>query len=327
LSVNARSREAEEVESHDDQWVQCEKCDAWHTLTDGWKPEDLPDIWECKMEPVREPCRTWEEPESPPPLKKRPKSTHTKASREARAESARVRAARSDAPEEDGNGHPEVGEASPDGLQLLRSKTAKSGFVGVDYHEGRWRARIRNGAQRIVVARTMTAIEAATAYAEYLRQNPHLRPTLTGMTGAPPVKASQTTRVANKRPVSKRGKSSSNEDHRSPRSSGGDVWDEHEREEVTAVKPRVHKTAEIAVPVGYMKLPTCPELSSLLKSEVMFNWDCGWARGTVAQKITTGGKYTHWVSYLESNGTLKDYNQTLKIENYFSESNPKGTCP
>ena len=44
--------------------------------------------------------------------------------------------------------------------ELLRSCTAQSGFRGVDFHEGRWRARLRDASgKRLVVARCDTAIE------------------------------------------------------------------------------------------------------------------------------------------------------------------------
>ena len=55
--------------------------------------------------------------------------------------------------------------------ELIRSKRAASGFVGVDFHEGKWRARVRIGVgirgqpNRLVIGRYPTAGEAAIAYA------------------------------------------------------------------------------------------------------------------------------------------------------------------
>jgi len=58
--------------------------------------------------------------------------------------------------------------------ELIRSKRAASGFVGVDFHEGKWRARVRIGVgirgqpNRLVIGRYATAGEAAIAYAKYI---------------------------------------------------------------------------------------------------------------------------------------------------------------
>lgn len=58
--------------------------------------------------------------------------------------------------------------------ELIRSKRAASGFVGVDFHEGKWRARVRIGVgirgqpNRLVIGRYSTAGEAAIAYAKYV---------------------------------------------------------------------------------------------------------------------------------------------------------------
>jgi len=58
--------------------------------------------------------------------------------------------------------------------ELIRSKRAASGFVGVDFHEGKWRARVRIGVgirgqpNRLVIGRYSTAHEAAIAYAKYI---------------------------------------------------------------------------------------------------------------------------------------------------------------
>jgi len=58
--------------------------------------------------------------------------------------------------------------------ELIRSKRAASGFVGVDFHEGKWRARVRIGVgirgqpNRLVIGRYGTAGEAAIAYARYI---------------------------------------------------------------------------------------------------------------------------------------------------------------
>lgn len=58
--------------------------------------------------------------------------------------------------------------------ELIRSKRAASGFVGVDFHEGKWRARVRIGIgirgqpNRLVIGRYGTAGEAAIAYAKYV---------------------------------------------------------------------------------------------------------------------------------------------------------------
>jgi hypothetical protein len=58
--------------------------------------------------------------------------------------------------------------------ELIRSKRAVSGFVGVDFHEGKWRARVRIGVgirgqpNRLVIGRYSTAGDAAIAYAMYV---------------------------------------------------------------------------------------------------------------------------------------------------------------
>jgi len=61
--------------------------------------------------------------------------------------------------------------------ELIRSKRAASGFVGVDFHEGKWRARVRIGVgirgqpNRLVIGRYPTAGEAAIAYARYINSS------------------------------------------------------------------------------------------------------------------------------------------------------------
>ena len=82
-----------------------------------------------------------------------------------------------------GKGHravgwsPEKGPAVADGEIVVKtSKTASSGYVGVDFHEGKWRARVRVGQgargspNRIVIGRYSTAREAAVALAVFEAQ-------------------------------------------------------------------------------------------------------------------------------------------------------------
>ena len=66
----------------------------------------------------------------------------------------------------------------PDADGLIRSKAAASGFTGVDFHESKWRARIKIGrgtrgqTKRHVIGRYSTLLEAARAYAEYISLPP-----------------------------------------------------------------------------------------------------------------------------------------------------------
>jgi len=72
---------------------------------------------------------------------------------------------------------------SAGGLQLWRSNGSKSGFTGVDFHENKWRVRIRQNRgrgdakalPRITIGRFNTVIEAAQAYAEYIELHPEFR--------------------------------------------------------------------------------------------------------------------------------------------------------
>lgn len=61
--------------------------------------------------------------------------------------------------------------------ELIRSKRAASGFVGVDFHEGKWRARVRIGVgirgqpNRLVIGRYTSAGDAAIAYSRYVNSS------------------------------------------------------------------------------------------------------------------------------------------------------------
>ena len=56
--------------------------------------------------------------------------------------------------------------------QLVVSSKNDSGYEGVDFHQGRWRARIRTGVTRIVLGRYDSKVEAAQAYAAAFREVP-----------------------------------------------------------------------------------------------------------------------------------------------------------
>jgi len=55
---------------------------------------------------------------------------------------------------------------------LVLSSKNDSGYEGVDFHQGKWRARIRTGTSRIVLGRYDTKVEAAQAYAAAFREVP-----------------------------------------------------------------------------------------------------------------------------------------------------------
>ena len=53
--------------------------------------------------------------------------------------------------------------------ELVMSSKNDSGYEGVDFHQGKWRARIRTGTSRIVLGRFDTKVEAGQAYAAAFR--------------------------------------------------------------------------------------------------------------------------------------------------------------
>jgi len=55
---------------------------------------------------------------------------------------------------------------------LVMSAKNDSGYEGVDFHQGKWRARIRTGTSRIVLGRFDTKVEAGQAYAAAFREVP-----------------------------------------------------------------------------------------------------------------------------------------------------------
>ena len=56
--------------------------------------------------------------------------------------------------------------------ELVMSSKNDSGYEGVDFHQGKWRARIRTGTSRIVLGRFDTKVEAGQAYAAAFREVP-----------------------------------------------------------------------------------------------------------------------------------------------------------
>ena len=95
-------------------------------------------------------------------------------------------------------------------LVLKKSTTAKSGFAGVDWHEGLWRARVKKGDKRIALPGQPTPNAAARLLAKYKKTKKKTKPGHIPSLNLPRINKSRTvsTRPVSTRPGSTRPRSS-----------------------------------------------------------------------------------------------------------------------
>ena len=84
---------------------------------------------------------------------------------------------------------------------------------------------------------------------------------------------------------------------------------------------------EPEIPDGFALVADCPDVTDskkMLRTQVLFKWDCGWAQGVVKRTVSRCRQYNYFVQYIEDDGTTSIYRHSLSAANYWDESQGSG---
>ena len=57
----------------------------------------------------------------------------------------------------------------------------------------------------------------------------------------------------------------------------------------------------------------------MVGKEILFKWDCGWARGKITRRHKQGKNYNYFVFYVEDDGETNQFRQGLFTATYYNE--------
>ena len=86
---------------------------------------------------------------------------------------------------------------------------------------------------------------------------------------------------------------------------------------VCRVSPDLDWQEDPTIPEGMTQIELCPDIKELLKTKIMFKWDCGWHQGHVIKRINRG-QYNYYVQYKEEEDSYSEYRQSLLARDYYS---------